>query len=92
MINQVKKIRFYALILAVALMVFSCSTQRDVSQYAATEVFASDTILQAMETKRAMIVIAHDDDMCGMAGTISLLNKQGWEIAVLSFSQSPERN
>ncbi len=27
-----------------------------------------------------------------MSGTISLLNKQGWEIAVISFSKTPERN
>ena len=61
-------------------------------QYAATETYSEDTILQHLPIKRAMIVIAHDDDMCAMAGTVSQLNKQGWEIAVMSFAKTPERN
>jgi LmbE family N-acetylglucosaminyl deacetylase len=39
-----------------------------------------------------MVIIAHDDDMSAMAGTISKLNKQGWEIQVLSFHMSNERD
>ena len=70
----------------------ACNTREDILKYAPVEVYADDTLLQLVEDKRAMIVIAHDDDMCGMAGTISLLNQRGWEIAVVSFSQTPERN
>ncbi len=61
-------------------------------QYAATETYSEDTILRNIPNKRAMIVIAHDDDMCAMAGTVSKLNQQGWEIGVMSFSKTPERN
>lgn len=58
---------------------------KDITQFAPTETFLNDTLLQNIEPKRAMIIVAHDDDMCGMAGTISKLNKDGWEIAVVSF-------
>ncbi|MBK8404741.1 MAG: PIG-L family deacetylase [Saprospiraceae bacterium] len=64
----------------------------DITQFAPTETFLNDTLLQNIDPKRAMIIVAHDDDICGMAGTISKLHKDGWEIAVVSFSKSPERN
>jgi LmbE family N-acetylglucosaminyl deacetylase len=84
--------KLYALTALVMLTLCACNTREDISKYAPVEIYADDTLLQQIDDKRAMIVIAHDDDMCGMAGTISLLNQQGWEIAVVSFSQSPERN
>lgn len=39
-----------------------------------------------------MIVLAHDDDMCAMSGTISILNKKGWEIRVISIPKTKNRN
>lgn len=72
--------------------IYSCNSREDVKQYAPIENYANDSLLQTFDNKRAMIVIAHDDDMCAMAGTVSMLNKNGWEIAVLSFSKTPERN
>lgn len=72
-------------------IVFGC-TREDVRQYAPVENFPDDTLLQTIKNKKAMIVIAHDDDMCAMAGTVSLLNRNGWEMAVVSFSKTPERN
>ncbi len=80
-----------ALTMAVMLLT-SCKTREDVSGYAPTEVYTNDTLLKSLTNKRAMIVLAHDDDMCAMSGTIAMLNKQGWEIAVVSFSKTPERN
>lgn len=82
----------FALTALMMLTLCACNTREDILKYAPVEVYADDTLLQLVEDKRAMIVIAHDDDMCGMAGTISLLNQRGWEIAVVSFSQTPERN
>lgn len=79
----------FFLLLAV---IVGCDRKEDVKQYAAVEVYPDDTLLQTIADKRAMVVIAHDDDMCAMSGTISLLNKKGWEIAVVSFSKTPERN
>jgi len=66
--------------------------REDVRQYAPTESFPADTLLTSVENKRAMIVNAHDDDMCAIAGTISKLNTSGWDIAVVSFSKNPERD
>lgn len=60
--------------------------------YAATEQYPDDSTLATIKVKRAMIIIAHDDDMAAMTGTISKLHKEGWKIEVLSFPQSKERN
>jgi LmbE family N-acetylglucosaminyl deacetylase len=70
----------------------SCKNREDVRPFAPVETFPEDTILQSIKVQRAMIVIAHDDDMCAMAGTVSLLNENGWEIVVISLSKSPARN
>lgn len=75
-------------ILFLVLISFSCNNVKEVvTPYAPTskEVYPNDTILQAIIDKKAMIVIAHDDDMCAMAGTISKLNNEGWEIEIVSF-------
>jgi LmbE family N-acetylglucosaminyl deacetylase len=72
------------------MMFFSC--REDVTKFAPTESFPNDSILPTISEKRAMVVIAHDDDMCGIAGTISKLKKQGWKLIVLSFPQTEERN
>jgi N-acetylglucosamine malate deacetylase 2 len=81
-----------ALAIVLAFTTYSCKNSEYLRQYAAVEVYPGDTLLAQLSVKKAMIVIAHDDDMCAMAGTISLLNKKGWTIAVMSFSKSPERN
>lgn len=83
---------FYTALSLAAIFLISCKTKEDVTGYAPTEVYANDTFLNKLSNKRAMIVLAHDDDMCAMSGTISKLNKQGWEIAVVSFTKTPERN
>lgn len=80
------------LLILVLTGLFSCKGKEDVSKYAPVEIYPDDTLLQNIGDKRAMIVVAHDDDMCAMSGTISLLNKQGWNIAVVSFTKTPERN
>lgn len=80
------------IIIMLAIVIISCKGKEDVKQYAPVENYPNDSLLQTIENKRAMIVIAHDDDMCAMAGTISMLNNSGWEIAVVSFSKTPERN
>lgn len=86
-------IRYWFLLLTV--LTLSCKREREiVTQYApaAQEVYPTDTVLQAIGNKRAMIIIAHDDDMCNMAGTISKLNKEGWQIHTLSFHKGEERD
>tara|TARA_Y100001978_G_scaffold19448_1_gene15335 strand:+ start:767 stop:1663 length:897 start_codon:yes stop_codon:yes gene_type:complete len=67
-------------------------TEEEISKYAATENYPTDPYLEKIESKKAMVIIAHDDDMCCMTGTLSLLNKKGWDIRVLSFPQTEDRN
>jgi LmbE family N-acetylglucosaminyl deacetylase len=68
--------------------------REDITQFAPTsqEVYPTDTILQSFNIKKAMIIIAHDDDIAAMSGTISKLNKDGWKIEVLSFHMNSERD
>lgn len=69
----------------------SCVQQEPISHYAPTETYPADTILNSLvENKRALVITAHDDDMCMMAGTVSKLNRAGWKIFSLVFSDSDE--
>ncbi len=70
----------------------SCATVEDITQYAPIETFPADTLLGAISSKKAMIVVAHDDDMTIMSGTISQLNAEGWEIQTISFKIAPDRD
>ncbi len=87
-----KKYNPFPILILLVVMIFSCKTREDVRQYAAIESYPNDTLLKSIENKKAMIVLAHDDDMCALAGTAALLNKNGWEIAVVSFTKTPERD
>ncbi|MEQ8908683.1 MAG: PIG-L family deacetylase [Vicingaceae bacterium] len=72
-------------------LIFGCQPEA-IQAYAPTEKYPEDTILESIESKRAMIVVAHDDDMCATSGTVALLNQKGWEIAVVSMSKTQSRN
>jgi N-acetylglucosamine malate deacetylase 2 len=49
------------------------------------ETFPKDTFLDSVSNKTALIVVAHDDDAIGCAGTITELTKKGWNIHFLAF-------
>jgi LmbE family N-acetylglucosaminyl deacetylase len=60
---------------------FGCSpTLKDLRKFAATENYPNDTYLDTVKNKKALIIVAHDDDDCGMCGTIAKLHNQGWTI------------
>lgn len=82
-----KVLQFLLLLPAMA-----CAQREEVKQYAAVEQYPPDTLLTALSPGRAMVVIAHDDDMCAMTGTLSILHKKGWLIKVLSIDKGPKRN
>ena len=61
----------------------SCKTKVSVStiqKFAATESYPNDNYLDTVSNKRALIISAHDDDDCFMAGTICKLKQSGWII------------
>jgi LmbE family N-acetylglucosaminyl deacetylase len=53
--------------------------------FAATETFPDDVFLDTASVKRALIIVAHDDDDCAMSGTIAGLTAKGWQIIQLSL-------
>ena len=73
-------------IILIVNLIFSCNVREDVTPYAAIETYPEDSILQDISLKKALLVTAHDDDMCGMSGTISKLNRAGWEIKHIVLS------
>jgi len=54
---------------------------------AAEETYPEDTWLAAEEVKRALIIVAHDDDMATSAGTITRLCRSGWTVREMCFYQ-----
>lgn len=60
-------------------------TVEDLKKFAATEIYPEDTYLDTVTNKRALIIVAHDDDDCMMSGTIAKLTANGWTIRQLSF-------
>jgi hypothetical protein len=85
------KVIFYFCCCCLSLFLPSCSSKPDVKElrkYAATETYPRDTFLDTVTIKRAVIILAHDDDDCAMAGTLVRLKKEGWEIEQWSFGQN----
>lgn len=79
------------MLLGLALLLLSAKscedkpTKDELKQFAATEVYPNDTFLDMVSNKRALIIVAHDDDDCAMSGTISKLTANGWNIKQLSL-------
>ncbi len=70
------------------LSIVSCSykpTIEELKKFAATEIYPEDNCLDTITNKRALIIVAHDDDDCMMSGTIAKLTANGWTIKQLSF-------
>ncbi|RLD82966.1 MAG: hypothetical protein DRJ10_04465, partial [Bacteroidetes bacterium] len=82
--KTIKLILFGTLILAVV----ACShkpTIEELKKFAAIETYPEDAILDTISNKKALIIVAHDDDDCMMSGTIAKLTANGWTIKQLSF-------
>lgn len=80
----------YAAIGILTLSILACSNKPSVEElrkFAATETYPEDSYLDKSTNKRALIIVAHDDDDCGMAGTIARLTDNGWTIRQLSLTQ-----
>lgn len=49
--------------------------------------YPDDPFLSTGSNRRALIIVAHDDDAISMSGTLSMLTKQGWDVQELCFYQ-----
>jgi len=45
-------------------------TIEDLKKFVATETFPTGSFLDTVSNKRAVIIVAHDDNYCAMSGTI----------------------
>jgi LmbE family N-acetylglucosaminyl deacetylase len=60
-------------------------TVEELKEFAPKEFYPEDNYLDTVANKRALIIVAHDDDDCIMSGTIAKLTSSGWTIKQLSF-------
>ena len=58
-------------------------TPEELKAFAAVETYPEDSFLDIVKNKRALIIVAHDDDDCAMAGTIAKLTAKNWNIRQL---------
>lgn len=56
-----------------------------VHSLAPTESYPTDTWLDEVQTKRALVIVAHDDDVMAMTGTMAYLKAKGWQVRHLTF-------
>lgn len=76
-------------ILILSFIIFcSCAERRmirELQTFAPIENYEDDVFLDTVKNKRALVIVAHDDDDCGMSGTIAKLTLAGWQIKSFSF-------
>lgn len=74
------------LLLILLLSLTACKEKlslEELSSFSATETYPDDEFLGQVQNKRALIIVAHDDDDCAMSGTISKLTAKDWVIQQL---------
>jgi LmbE family N-acetylglucosaminyl deacetylase len=82
----------FCLISVAILALISCSQKpsiEELKKLAAIESYPSDPYLDTVSNKKALVIIAHDDDDCIMSGTIYKLKKSGWKVEQWSLTTFP---
>ena len=82
--RTIKLISLAVLILTISACAYK-PTVEELKKFAAIEIYPKDTYLDTVANKKALIIVAHDDDDCMMSGTIAKLTANGWSIKQLSF-------
>jgi LmbE family N-acetylglucosaminyl deacetylase len=85
------KSRFYLILVAI-LALIGCPQKpsiEELEKLAAIESYPADTYLDTVSNKKALVIIAHDDDDCTMSGTIFKLKKSGWKVEQWSLTTFP---
>jgi LmbE family N-acetylglucosaminyl deacetylase len=83
------------LLAALSFSLSGCSDTMSLEElrgFAPTETYPEDTFLNTAQNKRALVVVAHDDDDCAMSGTIAKLTAAGWEVKQLSLQRHVSPN
>lgn len=77
---------YHFFILALLFSLSACKEQltlEELKTFAPVETYPADNYLDTVQNKRALIIVAHDDDDCAMSGTIAKLSAKGWDIQQL---------
>src|SRR6188474_3893197 len=82
-----KKLRRFLLITLIVFIIAVAGHLYYITTLAPTEKYPIDNYLLSEADKKALIIVAHDDDMASSAGTIALLCKNGWLIREMCFYQ-----
>lgn len=88
------KIQINSLVMlaAISLFILGCNRKPSLEKlktFSAVETYPEETWLGGVENKRALIIVAHDDDDCAMSGTIAGLSDKGWKIWQISLVATP---
>ncbi len=90
------KTNIFSLIIYLSILLISCSdkpTIEELKKFAATESYPDDTYLDTVSVKRALIIVAHDDDDSPViSGTVAKLTANGWSIIQLCFIPNKSEN
>lgn len=93
--SHISKHKLPILLFAGICLLSACYTNK-LSKLAPTEQYPDDTWLSQQTNKRALIIVAHDDDALGCAGTITQLCEQGWQVSMFclypDISRVADRN
>lgn len=79
---------YVLLVMVLVINLFGCKekvTVEDLKRFVETKTYPADVFLDTVSNKRALIIVAHDDDDCAMSGTIAKLSFKGWTIRQLSL-------
>ena len=82
-----KKLRRFLLVTLIIFIIVIAGHIYYITMLAPTEKYPADNYLLSETDKKALIIVAHDDDMATSAGTITLLCKNGWQIREMCFYQ-----
>lgn len=80
---------------AISIIVVACDdkpTLEELRAFAPTETYPEDEYLDTVSNRKALIIVAHDDDDCMISGTVAKLSKAGWQIKQLSLQRHPDPN
>jgi len=78
-------ILFLLLFIAIGIHIWYLTT------LSAKEKYPEDQYLLSAPNKKALIIVAHDDDIVGTTGTLTMLTRNGWQIREMCFYQQGGR-